>query len=326
MLKKNSVKHVFLFITMFLLSFSCYNVTFGADKDAQNHNKLGMDYLDKEQYDLALKEFNLAIQIDPDYAEAIKNRGNVYFFQNKFEAALKEYLKAISVDPGYWNAYNNAANAYWELEKVQDALDYYDKAIKANPSAMLPYWNAGNKYLDLKQYDNAAKYFQKGLSVDPKNSTLHTYLGYTLYKMEKTEDALSHLNKAISLNPEDSLPYYDLAGIYYDKAIVINKRYVESTTNTDADKKNAEKAFNLYQEAEKNFSKAVELEPDNPAYRYRLGLTYFALIEDEKALEQYQKGIELGRSQGKDELVRLMQEQIKKIQELKEKREGGKNK
>jgi tetratricopeptide (TPR) repeat protein len=311
---------------MFILSFSCYSVVFGADKDAQEHNKLGMGYLDKEEYELALKEFNLAIQIDPHYAEAIKNRGNVYFFQNKFEAALKEYLKAISVDPGYWNAYNNAANAYWELEKVQDAMDYYDKAIKADPSAMLPYWNAANKYLDLKQYDSAAKYFEKGLSVEPKNSIFHNYLGYTLYKLERTEDALSHLNKAIAINPKDSLPYYDLAGIYYDKAIIINKRYVESTTNTDADKKNAEKAFNLYQEAEKNFSKAVELEPDNPAYRYRLGLTYFALIEDEKALEQYQKGIELAREQGKDELVKLMQEQIKKINELKEKREGGKKK
>ncbi len=326
MLKENLVKQLFLVFTIFILSFSCYNITFGADKEAQDHNKLGMDYLDKEQYELALKEFNLAIKIDPNYAEAIKNRGNVYFFQNKFEAALKEYLKAISVDPGYWNAYNNAANAYWELEKVQDALDYYDKAIKADPTAMLPYWNAGNKYLDLKQYDNAAKYFQKGLSVDPKNAPLHTYLGYTLYKMEKTDDALAHLNKAIALNPDDSLPYYDLARIYYDKAELLTKRYVESTTNTDADKKNAEKAFNLYQEAEKNFSKAVELEPDNPEYRFLLGNTYFGLTEDDKALEQYQKGIELAREEGKNELVRLMQGQIKKIQELKEKRERGKNK
>jgi Tfp pilus assembly protein PilF len=80
MLKENLFKQLFLVFTIFILSFSCYNITFGADKEAQDHNKLGMDYLDKEQYELALKEFNLAIKIDPNYAEAIKKQRKCIFF------------------------------------------------------------------------------------------------------------------------------------------------------------------------------------------------------------------------------------------------------
>ncbi|HPZ06774.1 MAG TPA: tetratricopeptide repeat protein [Candidatus Eremiobacteraeota bacterium] len=323
MIIKILCKKILLFLLISLVVFYPNSSLYAAGKEAEEHNKRGLKYLDKEEYESALKEFNLAIQLDSNYAEAIKNRGNVYYYQGKLEPALKDYLKAISVDPAYWQAYNNAANVYWDMENVQNSLEYYDKAIKANPSAVLPYWNAGNKYLDLKQYDTAIQYFQKGLKIEPNNEEFHAYLGYTLYQVKRVNEATEHMNKAIKLNPEYSIPYYDLATIYYDKAMELNRKYVDSTTNTEADKKLAEGSFNLYNQALENFSKAVELEPDNARYRYRLGLTYFALVEDDKALDEYRTGIDLAREQGLSELVKLIQDQINKIQELKEKRKGG---
>ena len=316
----------FLFCRFCLLSLLCslffYGTAGAVSLEAQTCYEEGMACLEEGKLDEALEKFNAAVALDPNYVEALKDRGNAYYFKGELELALKDYLKVISLAPGIWQAYNNAANVYWDQGNIQKAMEYYEKAIEANPSECLPYSNLGLLHLDIKQYSEACEYFRKIIEIEPQNYVAYRDLGYTLYEMKQEEEAIIELQNSLSINPDYIDPYITLGKIYYNRAVKLNREFVETENETAM-----EGAYNSYQEANKNYKKAVELEPENARYRYLLGLTYFGLTEDDKALEEYRIAIDHARAQGDDAIVALIQDQIKVIQELKEKREqGGGNK
>ena len=62
----------------------------------------GMDRLD-----LSIKSYREAINIKPDYPEAITNLGNVFLEQGRHEEALEAFTQAIRIKPDYAEAYYN---------------------------------------------------------------------------------------------------------------------------------------------------------------------------------------------------------------------------
>ncbi|MEQ8191521.1 MAG: tetratricopeptide repeat protein, partial [Candidatus Eremiobacterota bacterium] len=72
---------------------------------AAEHNSKGLALMKEDRYDEALEEFNKAIEIEPDYLDAIKNKGNTYYYKADIEKALECYELTIKKDPSYWNGY-----------------------------------------------------------------------------------------------------------------------------------------------------------------------------------------------------------------------------
>ena len=50
---------------------------------------------------LAIKDYNKAIQLDPELAEAYCNRGVAYEHTGEFERAIADHTKAIELQPHY---------------------------------------------------------------------------------------------------------------------------------------------------------------------------------------------------------------------------------
>lgn len=138
MLKKMPLFIVAIIMTSALCSLACY----GADEpstnfpDAAYHNKQGLVHFEKgfyeltphhrneeaeQQYGLAIQEFKKALAIDPDYAQAHRNLGRVYFVQGKFLMAAKHYKKLTDLDPRDIDSYVLTALAYAEAGKYVDA-------------------------------------------------------------------------------------------------------------------------------------------------------------------------------------------------------------
>ena len=61
---------------------------------ANYYLKRGNAFAAKGQYDQAIKDYNKAIQIDPNYEPAYNNRGNAYKEKGKYDEAKKDYKKA----------------------------------------------------------------------------------------------------------------------------------------------------------------------------------------------------------------------------------------
>lgn len=136
-MKKYSI--VFGLILLPFLSGCSYltGIVFPQDPlTAEEHNNLGVAYEKEGKYELALREYNKALNKDSSLITPLVNMGNVYFKQGKYKEAEKCYLKALKKDERNIEAANNLASLYITLGKdYEKGLEYLTKATVSPESA-----------------------------------------------------------------------------------------------------------------------------------------------------------------------------------------------
>jgi len=83
--------------------------------------------------DSAVMDYEQAIRINPGYADAYTNLGNIYFNQQNMPLAIKNYSSSLDIRPD-GNTYLNRSKAFYFLDKYQEALEDYDRAAQNNAS------------------------------------------------------------------------------------------------------------------------------------------------------------------------------------------------
>lgn len=126
-------------------------------EDSKNHlclNKLGAIRAGQHNFEEAKRYFKECLAINPDYAPAIVNLGNLLLEEADYEKALAYYQEALLKDCSYHMAYYNIAVAYKKMGHLDEYFaniklykQYYKNHLKAkNKEAMLKH---GNKALPI---------------------------------------------------------------------------------------------------------------------------------------------------------------------------------
>ena len=104
-----------------------------AMKTAEIHNDLAVEALRAGRSQEALKEYDIALEADPDMPEALMGRGLVmeYGF-GKLAEAEADYRHALLVRPSYPEAHNNLGQLLAKTGRPTEALAEFDKAIDIN--------------------------------------------------------------------------------------------------------------------------------------------------------------------------------------------------
>ena len=145
------------------------------------HNNLGDVYGRWGDKQRSLQEFQTAILLKPNYADAYHNGGNVLREMGQIDQALEYYQKAAQLNPNLWQSYQNMAALYFEKAKQatnsahlaqQDfnlSLESLQKAITINPNNLNLKNNLGVVYLTMGEKLKAKEAFTYVLSQDPQN-------------------------------------------------------------------------------------------------------------------------------------------------------------
>ena len=71
--------------------------------------------------------------------------------------------QSISCNPNYVDALNNKGSALDDLGKYDEAITWYDKALAVNPKYVDAFYNKGLALDDLGKYDEAITWYDKAL-------------------------------------------------------------------------------------------------------------------------------------------------------------------
>jgi tetratricopeptide (TPR) repeat protein len=165
------------------------------------YNNRGNVYYDRDEYELALKDYNKAIALKPDYVIAYHNRGRLYFDKMDYEKALKDMNKVIELKPTDAYSYNNLGNIYFRQKNYEGAINDYTKAITLKPDFSAAYSNRGNAYFHKEDYEKALADFNKALELKPDYVNAYYYRAILYKKTGAYDKARADYDKAASLNP-----------------------------------------------------------------------------------------------------------------------------
>ena len=148
------------------------------EESAAAHTLLGLIYRYRKQYDLATKELDRALQLNPNDAESHVVRGSIMNY----------------------------------LSRPDDAIEALETAMHFNPN-MLPhhYMQLGFSYYLKQRYDDAITILEKGTGKYPDLVFLHIALAAAYAQAGRTQDADRTAKQVLRLHPFFEVDVYGTA-------------------------------------------------------------------------------------------------------------------
>lgn len=158
---------------------------------AEYYNIRGMILCEQGRYDLALRDYNEALRLDPNRSHVWNNRGNAYRAKADYNQAVNDFNQAVRLDPNDPLAYKNRGNVWSDKAAYDKAVIDYGEAIRLNPVDVEAYNNRGSMYLQKSAYDKAIADWNLAMQLDPKSATACNNLAWLLATCsdEKYRDA-----------------------------------------------------------------------------------------------------------------------------------------
>ncbi|MGB9613931.1 MAG: tetratricopeptide repeat protein, partial [Fervidobacterium sp.] len=152
-------------------------------------------------YELSEIEFKQSLALNPDFALAYYELGNVLFARKDYEEAVETYKKAYELDNNFLLPLLKIGDIYMELNQLNDAEVVYRSIVNRDnlhqyatkegleiepiPEAHL---RLGILYNLRQQFDKAEDIFKEALNIEKKPEILYN-LAYTLTKLGKHMEA-----------------------------------------------------------------------------------------------------------------------------------------
>lgn len=245
-------------------------------KVAQDYYHSGLEYAKRNEFKLAIEQYDQAIALYPGSDDYYLKRGEALFKNQQIEQSIKDFTKAVEIQPGKYEAYLVRARSYTAsnqndkaIADMEQSVKICTDAIQRSPKDTEKYFDRGKVYMLLDDYENAANDFSKVLALDPRSDAAFVRRGIA-YAMEHEYDlAIADLSKATVLNSNNDEAFLIRAEIYFLEG--------------------------KFEEAIQDYSEVIRLKPtDSVAYAQR-GYVYMMSGQAEKAHEDSRKAASIDK-------------------------------
>src|SRR5438445_6616746 len=169
----------------------------------------------RDCYPKAIAAAKKALELDDTLAEARTSLAlAIWYYDFDFSQANREFQRAIELNPNYAIArqqYGN--NTLSALGRFNDAIGEGKRAVELDPLSLVINADLGVDYYYARRYDEAIAQLRRTLEMDPGFYIAHLVLGQVLDMKGARESAISEYQKAGELN-DDPLVLALLAHAY----------------------------------------------------------------------------------------------------------------
>jgi len=200
----------------------------------------------KGDFDSAIIKYETAIKENTSCVDAYIRLGDIYLRKGEYNKSGESFKKAMEIEPENKFARFGYADILLETGEKEKSEEELKKVISIDPKFAQAYTSLGDIYLDRGERKKAEEMFKKSLEIMPGQDFPDTYIGMgELYLSGmKYEEALDSFNMAKKKDPYDIDGYLGAA-----RALTGLKRY---------------------DDAQKNYEKALEIFPDHGEAREML--------------------------------------------------------
>ena len=168
------------------------------------------------KHDLAIEEFQRAIDLDPRDADAIAGMAKSDKRAGHTTQAEAAYIKAAALRPNDWKGYNDLGLFYQSIGRPSDAIAQFNHALELTPDNAWPYANLGIVYMNLddpKMQEKAEEALKKSIAISP-NFGAYGNLAVLYGEQHKFREAVAASLAALRINDQSYDLWGNLTGAY----------------------------------------------------------------------------------------------------------------
>jgi tetratricopeptide (TPR) repeat protein len=122
----------------------------------------------------ALVYYDRALANDPEFVEALVNRGALLNELGFLNDAIASFERALSVRPNDAKALCNSGNSFYALKNYDEALLRYRSAVESDSTFVEGYYYIGVAFADAGIYREAIREWEKIINIAPNSDTAAT--------------------------------------------------------------------------------------------------------------------------------------------------------
>ena len=160
---------------------------------AEEYYDIGLEFFQKRENMDAISNLNMAIKINPNYAEAYSLRGTVKSVLGDGYGAISDYSKAIKL--GKLDCYSYRGSIKNKLGDLNGALLDYDKAIDFDQNDWHTFIQRALLKEEFGDFKGALYDYTKGIEINPNDWVGLQYRGLLKIKMGQKESGCLDLSR-----------------------------------------------------------------------------------------------------------------------------------
>lgn len=180
---------------------------------AEAHRCRAEAHLRKEDREQAEADYDAAIDHDPAYPLAYRDRGHYRLATGDFTAAFEDFQKVIRLCPEAADGYFGRALCQAQQQQLEEALPDFNAAIQRAPDRPEYLAARGRLHLVRRSLEEAEADFSRALELAPREAMLYGQRGDVYQQMEQLDRAIADYSRALDLEPDHLTGYVARAGL-----------------------------------------------------------------------------------------------------------------
>jgi tetratricopeptide (TPR) repeat protein len=271
---------------------------------ARPHNNLGNALQAQDKLDEAISHFRRALQLKPDFVEALSNLGNALQLQGKLDEAISCYRQALLIDPHSAKAFNNLGSALQLQGELDEAIDYFRQALRNNPDSPKIHYTHYNlaKALDSQgNTEEAISHYRHALRIKPDFAEACYNLGRIMQTQGNLDEAINYYHHALRFKPDFAEAHNNLGSImqtqgrfdeaisHFRQALQLDSGYAEPHYNLGS----IMQAHGRLDEAISHYRQALQLKPDHAKAHSNLATALSAQDKLDEAISHFRQSLRI---------------------------------
>lgn len=289
-------------------SVRLWSATIDSDPDHAQlaYNLRGLAFKERGQIERAIRDYDSAIALSPDYGYSYLNRGIAYQAAGQYEGAVRDLTAALALEPTNSDAYRWRGLTLAKQGKRRLAAEDFSRAIALRPSDAVLYIDRGRTLKDMGDVRSALDDFTSAIEHDPMLTDAFIHRGIVFKELGQFDLALADYSRAIALDPSSAAAYNNRGVVYkylgrpeealsdYDRAIAADASFSQAHINRGV----VLEMTGRMREALESYSAAVASGPELDAAYFLRGNLYLKTGDAGRAADDFRKACDLGNDRG----------------------------